>query len=89
MKHRLQDILALVAILSVGSTMLLYAQESKRGVITADSTEILESDDRYVVCVIGIDNYQYLPKLDNAVQDAIGVRSKSIIYRAVPKDLDI
>ncbi|MEN8689054.1 MAG: caspase family protein, partial [Desulfobacterales bacterium] len=72
MKYRLQDILALVAILSVGWTMLLYAQESKRGVITANSTETSESNGRYVVSVIGIDDYQYWPKLDNAVQDAIG-----------------
>jgi len=51
---------------------LARAQEQPRGVDVLDSTPILDDAGRYVVAVIGIDDYQHWPKLDNAVSDALG-----------------
>jgi hypothetical protein len=73
MKLWLQYILiALLAVISSSLTIQVNAQEPGRGAVISDSPEKSERDGRYVISVIGIDDYQYWPKLDNAVQDAIG-----------------
>ena len=65
-------LVALALIQTVFPAEQLLAQDNSRGVAVVDTTPAQASSDRFVVAVIGIDDYQYWPKLDNAVQDALG-----------------
>jgi hypothetical protein len=51
------------------------AQEQRRGVETVEGPSILNDTGRYVVAVIGIDDYERWPKLGNAVSDALGTQT--------------
>ena len=53
----------------------LQAQEHSRGVTAVETESLQDGTGRFVVVVIGIDAYQHWPKLDNAVQDALGTES--------------
>ncbi len=49
------------------------AQEKPRGVAIVDGPGAGEATGRFVVAVVGIDDYRHWPKLDNAVADALGM----------------
>ncbi len=51
---------------------MAQVNDDARGVRGVEEEANIDSSGRYVVAVIGIDNYKYWPKLDNAVQDAVG-----------------
>lgn len=43
-----------------------------RGISPVGSDSMPQSTGRFVVAVVGVDDYKYWPKLDNAVRDALG-----------------
>ncbi len=46
--------------------------QETRGVAAVDSEPAPQETGRFIIATIGIDQYEYWPKLDNAVQDAVG-----------------
>ena len=66
----------------------LPGEDHSRGVALVDTEPLQADQGRFVVAVIGIDDYQHWPKLDNAVQDTLGTNPTSDTWHVYMIDID-